>query len=264
MNDIKRIVNFSGGVGSWAAAKRVVERHGASNVTLLFADTLMEDDDLYRFLDEAAEDIGAELVRIADGRTPWDVFFDERMMGSNRVDLCSRILKRELLDKWREENCDPRKTVCYVGIDITEAHRIKRLKQRMGESGWEFRAPLCEKPYRSKAAIMLELEQTGIEIPRLYQLGFPHNNCGGFCVKAGQSHFLHLLKKLPETYKRHEEKEQEFREMAGKDVSILRNRREGESNVMTLRDFRKRHEASGFTQMDFESFEWGGCGCAVE
>lgn len=47
---MKHIVNYSGGVGSWAVAKRVIARHGAENTTLLFTDTLIEDSDLYRFL----------------------------------------------------------------------------------------------------------------------------------------------------------------------------------------------------------------------
>lgn len=51
---MKHVVMFSGGAGSWAAAKRVAERHGTADLTLLFTDTLMEDEDLYRFLHEAA------------------------------------------------------------------------------------------------------------------------------------------------------------------------------------------------------------------
>jgi 3'-phosphoadenosine 5'-phosphosulfate sulfotransferase (PAPS reductase)/FAD synthetase len=63
---------FSGGVGSWAAARRVVEKHGTEDLVLLFADTLIEDEDTYRFLREAAANVGGQLVEIADGRTPWD------------------------------------------------------------------------------------------------------------------------------------------------------------------------------------------------
>ncbi len=48
------VVMFSGGAGSWAAAKRIAARP----LTLLFADTLIEDGDLYRFLDDAAADVG--------------------------------------------------------------------------------------------------------------------------------------------------------------------------------------------------------------
>src|SRR5690348_12113868 len=49
----RHVVMFSGGVGSFAAADRVVRQHGR-DVTLLFADTLIEDADLYRFLVEGA------------------------------------------------------------------------------------------------------------------------------------------------------------------------------------------------------------------
>ena len=51
---MQHVVMFSGGAGSWMTAKRVAEKHGTDNLILLFADTLIEDEDLYRFLDEAA------------------------------------------------------------------------------------------------------------------------------------------------------------------------------------------------------------------
>ena len=40
---------FSGGVGSWAAAKRVADAHGTDNLTLLFTDTLIEDADIHEW-----------------------------------------------------------------------------------------------------------------------------------------------------------------------------------------------------------------------
>ena len=40
---MRHVVMFSGGAGSWAAAKRVVEAHGAASTTLLFCDTRIED-----------------------------------------------------------------------------------------------------------------------------------------------------------------------------------------------------------------------------
>ncbi|MGP4029731.1 hypothetical protein [Actinomadura sp. 3N407] len=76
------VVMFSGGINSWAAARRVADEHGTGKLQLLFADTYAEDEDLYRFLEEAAAQIGAPLVRIADGRTPWQVFDDEHYLGN--------------------------------------------------------------------------------------------------------------------------------------------------------------------------------------
>ena len=252
------VVMFSGGVGSWAAAKRVAERHGTENLILLFADTLMEDEDLYRFLDEAAEDVGGRLVKVADGRNPWDVFNDVRFLGNTRVDPCSKILKRELLDKWLDANCDRDHTTVHLGISWDEEHRFVRAKSRFDSKGWTCSAPLCEEPLPPMGSewALEELDKAGIARPRLYAMGFKHNNCGGFCIKAGQAHFELLLRVMPERYAYHEEQEQDIRMTLG-DVAILRDRRGGTTKPMTLRAFRKRLEA----KHGFDENEWGGCGC---
>jgi hypothetical protein len=232
---------FSGGTGSWGAAKRVAERHGTDDLILLFADTLIEDEDLYRYLHEAAGDIGGELVRLEEGRDPWEVFFDRRYLGNTRVDPCSMVLKRDLMRKWLERECDPEDTIVYLGFDWTEVHRFDRAKPRW--EPWRAEAPLCESPLISKEDLHAELEKAGIEPPRLYAMGFKHNNCGGFCVKAGQAQFAHLLRMLPERYRYHEEKEQELREFLGKDVAILKYRSGPKmGQPMTLREFRERQE----------------------
>lgn len=61
---MKHVVNFSFGESSWATGKLVVERYGAENTVLLFADTLIEDEDTYAWGKAAAENIGAPLVRV--------------------------------------------------------------------------------------------------------------------------------------------------------------------------------------------------------
>tara|TARA_Y100000310_G_scaffold149343_1_gene148630 strand:- start:517 stop:1314 length:798 start_codon:yes stop_codon:yes gene_type:complete len=258
---MKHVVMFSGGIGSWAAAKRVVERHGTADVSLLFTDTLMEDEDLYRFLDEASANVGAELVKIAEGRDPWEVFHDSRFIGNTRVDPCSRILKREALDGWLAENCDPADTICYIGIDFTEEHRFTRLRDRKAEKGWRYEAPLCEAPYMMKPEMLAWAKREGLEPCRTYDMGFAHANCGGFCIKGGHGHFATLLREMPERYAYHERKEQEMREYLGRDdVAILRNRGGGTSTPLTLRELRQRIEAG--RQPDL--FDIGGCGCFVD
>lgn len=260
---------FSGGICSWAAAKRVVSRHGTDGVSLLFADTKMEDEDLYRFLDQAADNVGAPLVKVADGRTPWEVMRDHNCIAKNRMPMCSFELKREVQDEWRDLNAPG--AICYVGIDWTEMHRYDRpagtngpkdpggLKQRMAAIGWRYEAPMTEGPLLSKAQMLEWLKREGIEAPRLYGMGFPHNNCGGFCVKAGQAHFARLLKMMPDRYRYHEAKEEEMRQRVG-DYSILRDRTGGKTKTLTLRTLRERIEA----KKSVDAFDWGGCGCSVE
>lgn len=256
---MRAVVQFSGGVGSWAAARRVAAQIGADNVTLLFADTKIEDPDLYRFLAEAAGNIGSELIVLADGRTPWEVFRDERFIGNTRVDICSRVLKRDLLRSYIEEHYDPADTAIVLGIDWTEVHRYDRAVPRWHP--WCVLAPLVEES-SSKEDLLEELRSCGLRPPDLYLKGFPHNNCGGFCVKAGQSQFRLLLEQMPDRYAWHEGQEQQTIAAIGKQVAILRDRRGGQTKPMTLRDFRLRLENDG--QAEVPDDEWGGCGCALD
>ena len=259
MTHTKAVVQYSGGVGSWGSALRAVERFGRDNVTLLFADVLMEDEDLYRFLGETEADIGIEITRLSDGRNPWQVFRDVKFVGNTRIDPCSKILKRDLLRQWIDDHCDPAETLVVLGIDWTEDHRLHRAAPR-----WEpftLWAPLCDEPYIDKVDLVEELKARGVQIPRLYTMGFPHNNCGGFCVKAGQAQFKKLLDEMPERYKFHEQQEQETRVHLGKDVAILRDRRGGTTKPMTLKAFRER---IGVDDTDYDAEEWGGCGCAID
>ena len=256
------VVTFSGGVTSWKAAKRVAERYGTKNLILLFADTRNEDPDTYRFLVEAAWNIGAPLRVIADGRTPIEVMKDEKFLANSRLDLCSRVLKRELIDRWITENCDRETTAVYGGIDWTEEHRYINLRNFRLQDGWYYYAPLCQEPFLWKADLLVELKQVhNIKPPRMYELGFSHNNCGGQCVKAGQGHMSRLLTKLPERYSELEEYEQQLIRITGKPVSILTDRTgDGKKKPLTLKDFRIRIE--GGVQID--AFEEGGCGCASD
>lgn len=177
------VMMFSGGKMSWAAAKRAKAESG-DNLRLLFADTMMEDEDLYRFIKEAAADVGAPLITIADGRNPWEVFKDTRFLGNTRIDPCSRILKRELIRDWVESN-DVRRV--YFGISWDEAHRWPRIAEEW--LPYEAVAPMMDEPQLFGRDILKQLRAAGIEPPRLYAQGFPHNNCGGFCIKAGQAQF---------------------------------------------------------------------------
>lgn len=261
---MNHVVQYSGGVASWATAKRVVERHGTKDVTLLFADTKGhstnphdgEDADLYRFLHEGAANLGLEVTVLREGRTIWEVFFDERFLGNHRVDPCSKILKRQLLDKWHKENCAPDDSTVYLGYTWDEMHRVTRTQKRM--LPFVATAPLCEPPEISKAQAFAWLAETGIKPPRLYGMGFSHNNCGGFCIKAGQAHFEKLWRTMPERYLYHEQKEQDIRAYLGKDVSILREQRYGKDRPLTMRDFRERLELSPSM---FDQYDWGGCAC---
>jgi len=62
---MKHVVMFSGGIGSWAAAKLVAKKYGTEDLYLLFTDVkgdaesphIGEDEDTYRFLDDAVRSL---------------------------------------------------------------------------------------------------------------------------------------------------------------------------------------------------------------
>ena len=256
----KFVVSFSGGICSYFAAKLTIERYGATNIVLLFADTNYEDADLYRFLGESSAKLGVPITRIADGHTPWDIFFDERFIGNSRVDLCSRILKRELLDKWCNAHCDRSTTRLVVGLSSSEGARYIRWRARMRARGWKVEAPAMATNW-GKDEMLRRLLLDGLEPPALYEEGFAHNNCGGRCVKAGQASWRLLLMKRRASYLEVEEKESAFCQMMGKTHTILKDRRGGISKPMTLRSFRERIECGEITSMPTDQ---GGCGCAID
>jgi hypothetical protein len=263
----KHVVMFSGGIGSWMAAKRVAEQHGTDNMVLLFSDVkggstnphIGEDEDTYRFVREAAENVGAPLVTVMDGRNIWEVFRDKRMLGNSRIANCSHILKQRPARKWLDTNCDPADTTVYVGIDWTETHRIPAIQRNY--LPYQAKAPLTEKPFIDKVQMIEAAEAEGLVSPRLYELGFSHNNCGGGCVRAGQGQFRLLLEKMPERYAEWESQERKMQEFLQRDVTILKKRVNGVVIPLSLKTLRETYEQSPAL---VDSDDLGGCGCFVQ
>lgn len=251
------VVNYSGGASSWAAA-RVLLDHDAGpddRVTLLFADTLIEDRDTYAFLEAGAANLGIPVTRIADGRTPWQVFRDRRMLGNTRVDLCSRILKREILTEWMVDNAPD--GVVVLGLDWMEIDRFERFA---GRSEHRALAPLIDHGI-DKATVHRMVADAGLPRQRLYDMGLPHANCGGGCVKMGHTGFQRLLQQFPERFAEWEREEQGLRDFLGRDIAILRDRRRGRTVPFTLAALRERAEKQPSL---IPAHDWGACGCAVD
>lgn len=249
------IVNVSGGLTSFEALRRTIERYGKDSTVAVFADTKIEDADSYRFLSDQERYFGIEIVRLADGRTPFQVWHDVRAITMQSAVPCSNKLKREVIDSWVEANFDARVYTRVFGYGWDEIDRMVRLTAALAPVPTWF--PLSEPPYLDKCHIISALEEIGIKPPRLYEMGFEHNNCGGACVKAGQAHYAHLWRTLPDVYAKWESEEEAFRVYIEKDVSILRDRRGGDTKPLTLKTFRgmlERGEA-------YDKDEWGGCGC---
>ena len=261
---MNHVVMFSGGIGSWFAAKRIANQFGTNNLYLIFTDVkgnnpsphVGEDEDTYRFIEDAAKNIGGTLIILNTGKDIWDIFKERNFLGNSRIAHCSHYLKQKPARAYLNENFDPENTIVYVGIDWTETHRLPAIVKNY--LPYKAEAPLTEPPYIDKDMMIKCAEKEGLKPPRLYGLGFAHNNCGGGCVRAGQGQFKQLLQIMPERFDMWEKKEQELREHIGKDVSILTETVKGVKKPLTLSELRRRACDSPAL---IDEYDIGGCGC---
>ena len=251
---IEHVVQFSGGAGSWYAARRVARRYGPDNVVLLCADTRSESYDWEEFVRAAAADVGAELVVVSAGVDWWTLADERGMIPNTRAGFCTEELKVDVLASWIGEHA-PDATL-HVGFDWTEEHRLEAMRRRWAPTPVE--APLLWSPMVDKVWVTERLLDSALPAPRAYRQGLPHNNCLRFgCAKAGLSYWVRLLEVAPETFARSERQEQKFRRTHGKDVAILRDRRGGKTRPLPLGQLRERHESGE----NLPRQEWGACGC---
>lgn len=196
---MQHIVSLSGGVSSALAAERTINRFGRDSVTLWFADTSWEDEDLHRFMADCMTRWGGELIAYRDGRTPLQVAEDQRIIPNQKLAPCSRVLKIDPFAKWLETQ--PKPATVHLGLDWSESHRIDAPRRRYEAiDGVTVDFPLMWKPYEFRNYFEVVRQDWGIEPPRLYRLGFPHNNCGGRCVRQGVAEWLRLRREFPERF----------------------------------------------------------------
>lgn len=252
---MKHIISYSGGASSFVAAHLAIQKYGKENVELVFCDTLIEDEDLYRFVEEGAKALGVPLTVLKDGRDPWQVFRDKRYIGNSRTAHCSIVLKREQFEKYIKENFKPGECTIHFGFDFFEEGRFKR-----AQANWhpyQCEALLCGPPYLGRQQIYQIIDDYDLELPRLYEKGFAHNNCGGFCVRAGQGHFALLLKEFPERYAHHEEQEQKLLAEIPTTKPFLTIQRNKQRQYISLKEFREMVQK----KEEYNPYDMGGCGC---
>ena len=233
------IVMFSGGASSAYIAKWVVDQFGIENSVLFFTDTQWEDEDNYRFMEDVAEYIGIEITRVADGRTPEDIFFEKRFLGNARMAKCSEVLKvRKTLDYVEELRMKGLEPILYFGIGPHEKHRADSLSKNYEHLPLEpirTAFPMIDSISQEVKARYIVENEWKIKLPRMYELGFHHANCAGKCCRAGMHHFANLYLVWPHRYKEFEEMEERFRKEINDNVSMMKRN----GKPYTLKEFRE-------------------------
>lgn len=256
------IVLYSGGMGSFLATYLLKIQNPGAKILLYFNDTKYEDPDLYRFLKETVDWLKLPLLDDSDGRSVWELFEDEKFVGNSRVDICSRVLKRDRSQFFIKKNFKPDEVKIVLGIDWTEIHRLENAKPHW--EPYKLIAPLCDYKGDKKYLEKIVLAESGIKRPKLYDLGFAHNNCGGRCVKQGLAGFRLLYEKMPERYLEMETQQEETKKKFPQTKPFLKKQVNGVTYYLSLKDYREQYLLDITHQPTFdEQYDFGGCACAL-
>ena len=242
----------STGLSSTVLLDKVQRERGKKKTFALMTDTRWEDEDNYRFGNEAIDYLKARLIYVCDARTPEEVWMQSRFLVGPYGAPCTRILKVEqtikFIQQLRSQTDD--EISLHFGINADEEHRAYGLVKRYEPFGVKCEFPLIDEPMSQLEMTDLVQQKWGIKRPRMYDLGFKHANCGGRCVKAGQGHFLHLMKVWPQRFEQIAAIEQRFQQLTGGDTTILRVQRNGEKIKLPLYQLQTTYTESLSGQME--------------
>ena len=258
---MKHIVSISGGSGSAVAADRVLNRYQKEDVILWFSDTGWEDEDLYRFLIDLENRWKHDIIRHWDGRTPLDVAEQRQLIPNSMIAPCSHELKQIPFKKFLKTFEGAPVTV-HLGMDWTEEHRHARPKATYEEfEGVTVDFPLTWNPL-ANIAYHTTIKSWGIEPPRLYSLGFPHNNCGGRCIRQGIKEWLRLKETFPDRFEEVKKWERSQRRKGGPRAkrAILKQSKNGVAKPITLAQLEKQERTAPVSVLD-NLGDAGNCFC---
>lgn len=201
--DGRTIAWFSCGTASAVAAKLAVDER--PDTLVIYNDlSASEHSDNARFLRDVERWIGKPITKTHHPKwsTIDEVFETQRYLVGRHGAPCTRALKRDMRDLVADFN-----DVNVLGFTADEGKRIADFERHDPDvkCWWILRDQGI-----TKADCHRIVEEAGIALPRMYSLGFEHNNCIG-CVKSRSRRYWNLVRRhFPETFKRRADQERRF------------------------------------------------------
>lgn len=263
---VKRFVSVSGGAtGTVDLPLEVIKKYPNDEIVLVMAIIKNEHPDTWRMIEWLENKTGIQVQKITytpkneretvgkfykiiddinEAYDVWDLFFEQKMMGSTMFDICSSKLKRDVLRHYMKDHAK-KGDYMHVGITHDEKRRLNAIVANWSRQGIRIKADLVQSlRYETRTKAQRCADAMGF-VPELYALDFAHNNCGGGCVKAGKKYWARLLWYFPDVFDWWASNELKFKSMydkpdEGKYYTILRETVDGERVKLTLADLRTR------------------------
>lgn len=223
MKDKKVVCWWSGGVTSAVACKVAIDLFGVANCRVVMIDTCNEDEDTYRFKKDCEKWYGKDIETITAIGNKYDsiqdVWVTYESLNVATGAICSAELKRSVREKWQKEN-DYDYQVFGFEFDKSEFNRALGLSKIKKANGIY---PLLMMGYDKEACLSI-VQAAGIEVPRMYKLGFRNNNClKTGCVQGGIGYWQKMKRDFPDKFDKMAEMEHKLTALRGEPVTMLKD-----------------------------------------
>lgn len=271
---VRWVVSVSSGASSAVAAERTMAKYGKDNVDLVFADTKHENADNYRFLDDLEKRWGKKLIRLADGRTPEQVWDDKAIIPNDMLAPCTYELKLKLIiDYVKQLRAEGYAVVMCVGMSLKDTRKKSKLAANYPEwmnkrypgrllataVNWsKSKLAYVEFPALWKQTdanvelfdVFQTLRSLDIRLPSMYADGFESANCDGDCPKGGIKHWVRVYRTRPQIFRHRAEWERNKRkDPRFANYTILTRQVNGETVNVSLDELAAEIEAKDAKQL---------------
>ena len=206
---------FSCGAASAVAAKKTIELYGdIATIRVVNNPVAEEDEDNERFKTDVEKWLGVEIETATNPKFPScsivDVWNKKQYIGGIAGAPCTVELKKRARQLWEQQN---RSDWIVLGFTSDEQGRADRFKKFERDE----LIPVLVDQRVTKDDCFRILFAAGIEIPRIYKLGYPNANCIGCCKATSPTYWNHVRKMHPEVF---EERARQSREIGARLVRV--------------------------------------------
>lgn len=209
------VVWFSCGAASAVAAKETLEKYGKDNIVRIVNNPIAnEDSDNQRFLKDVEKWLGVTIETAVNPKFESndcnEVWKKRRFMSSPYGAPCTLELKKAARQLWEANNPHD-----YMVLGFTAEE--KQRHENFIKSERENCLPILIEAGITKQKCFEAIQNAGIELPRIYKLGYPNANCVA-CVKAtSPTYWNHVRKMHPHIF---EERAKLSRELGARLVRV--------------------------------------------
>lgn len=201
----KVAVWFSCGAASAVAAKMTILLSGGSGVRVLNTPVPEEDADNQRFREDVSGWLGIPIETVVNKnprKRSCDDVWQNHYMSTPTGAPCTKFIKKEARQQWEVDNPGYEHVLGFT-YDEKDRHDKFVLTERNI-------LPVLIAAKITKQDCFDIVRRAGIELPRMYRLGYPNANCVGCSKATSPTYWNHVRKHHPEVFAKRIEQSERY------------------------------------------------------